>query len=162
MSYSCFLFVLHCYWCQDLLTLSSQSGMGAWMVLWGVRPDHLMVGGGHRRATGSEYTPSLKKKKKEFVSNISLLPLLLPGNTNKNQCALRTWFVITCFCPAWSLFSSHSEGHLWPILNPKQLCFINPLASEQIPRCCPLPWWWHLNAWSQKKSLTARAFKKCT
>lgn len=44
MSYSCFLFVLHCCWCQDLLTLSFQSGMGAWMVLWGVRPDHLVVG----------------------------------------------------------------------------------------------------------------------
>lgn len=162
MSYSCFLFVLHCCWCQVYWCwLPVRNGCPDGAV---GSPAWSLHGGGHRRATGSEYAPSLKlkNKKKNFFQISLCYPSCFQETPIKTSVTCGLSLSSLAFVLHGSLLSSHSEDHLWPILNPKQPCFINPLASEQISRCCPLPWWGHMNAWWKKNSLTARALKKCT
>lgn len=81
------LYVLPCCWYQDLFdaefTVRNGYLVGKSSLVY-IRSPHGSV---HRRATGSEYTCSLKFKKQQKYSFqiISLLPFLLPGSTNKNQ-----------------------------------------------------------------------------
>lgn len=79
--------------------LSSRSGVDAWTVRrgpWGVRPvlHRSPVGGSTEKLQGVS-TAFLKIKKKEkLLSNISLLPILRPGNTGENQSDLCIQIVI--------------------------------------------------------------------